>query len=156
MGNLFAALLAIVALVGTPATPHTSPPLPTIQVIAPKATLHLEVARTESERETGLMYRTKLPAHTGMLFVFAQDAPIEFWMKNTLVPLDMVFIAANGRVRSVAADVPATTPTAPDAKIPRRDGRAKYVIELPANEAARDGISIGTQLLINIPATGRA
>jgi uncharacterized protein len=115
--------------------------LPTIQVRAPRATLTLQVAKTEAEREFGLMNVTKLPPHTGMLFVFDQDAPVEFWMKDTLVPLDMVFLGPEGMVRTVAANVPATSPKTPDAQIPRRDGKAKYVIELPAGEADQDGIT---------------
>ena len=81
-----------------------------------------------------------------MIFVFEQDAPVEFWMKNTLVPLDMVFVAADGTVRTVAANVPVVPTDTPDDRIPRRDGTGQFVIELPANEAASDGIKTGTHL----------
>lgn len=117
-----------------------------VTVHAPKATLHLEVARNEVQRERGLMDRRTLPAHTGMVFVFDEDMPVEFWMKDTLVPLDMVFVAANGTVRSVARDVPVVAADTPDGRIPRRSGNAKYVIELPANEAQKDGIFTGCHL----------
>lgn len=120
--------------------------LPTVTIHAPKATLTLQVARTEDQREQGLMNVTALPPHTGMIFVFDKDAVVEFWMKNTLVPLDMVFLGPDGTVRSVAANVPATLRSTPDEKIPRRMGKAKYVIELPAGEADRDGI-IGSTVL---------
>jgi uncharacterized protein len=120
--------------------------LHTISVHAPKAMLVLQVASTEDERERGLMSVSKLPAHTGMLFVFDDDVPQGFWMKDTLVPLDMVFIGADGRVRRVFADVPVVPLDTPDEKIPRREAQAKYVIELPAGEAAADGIAQGTQL----------
>lgn len=113
---------------------------------APSAQLHLEVASTGAQRECGLMYRTSLPEHTGMLFVFAADAPLEFWMKNTLVPLDMVFVAADGTVRTVYANVATVPSTLPDDRIPLEPGVAKYVIELPAREAARDEIFTGTKL----------
>jgi uncharacterized membrane protein (UPF0127 family) len=89
---------------------------------------------------------THLPKHAGMVFVFEQDAPITFWMKNTLVPLDMVFVAADGTVRSVAANVPVVPESTADDAIPRRSGTAKFVIELPAGEAAIDGIVTGTRL----------
>lgn len=115
--------------------------LPTVTVHAPKATLTLQVAKSEDERELGLMNVTKLPPHTGMLFVFDRDAPVEFWMKSTLVPLDMVFLGPDGTVRTVAANVPSTTVETPDAQIPRREGQAMYVIELPAGEAEKDGIT---------------
>ena len=120
--------------------------LPAVTVHAPKAALTLQVAKTESQRELGLMNVTSLPRHTGMVFVFDQDAQVEFWMKNTLVPLDMVFVGADGRVRAVAPNVPSTKPDTPDEKIPRRSGTAKYVLELPAGEAAKDGITSGVAL----------
>jgi uncharacterized protein len=135
---LFAALLAQ----ATPAPQH----LPTINVHAPHAMLTLQVAKTEQERETGLMSVTTLPAHTGMVFVFEQDAPVTFWMKDTLVSLDMVFVAADGTVRSVAANVPVVSEDTPDSQIPTRPGVAKYVIELPAGEAQRDGIAPDVRL----------
>ena len=126
----------------TPAPQH----LATIVVHAPKATLTLQVATTEDQRETGLMSVTHLPAHTGMVFVFDEDAPVTFWMKDTLVPLDMIFVAADGTVRSVAANVPVVPEDTPDNKIPTRPGVAKFVIELAAGEAAHDGITTGVQL----------
>jgi uncharacterized protein len=81
-----------------------------------------------------------------MIFVFGGDAPVAFWMKNTLVPLDMVFIAADGTVRRVFAKVAVVPRSLPDAEIPRESDVAKYVIELPAGEAAKDGIAAGVRL----------
>ncbi len=120
--------------------------LSTIVVHAPRADLTLEVARSETQREHGLMDRTTIPLHTGMIFVFERDEPVEFWMKNTLVPLDMIFVAADGTVRRVFANVPVVAPTMPDDEIPREGAGAKYVIELRAGEAARDGIAQGIKL----------
>jgi hypothetical protein len=120
--------------------------LATSVVRAPKADLTLEVARTEAQRERGLMDRTAIPSHTGMIFVFERDETVAFWMKNTLVPLDMIFVAANGTVRRVFADVPVVARTLPDAQIPQESADAKYVIELAAGEAARDGIAAGVKL----------
>jgi len=141
---LSALLLAALAASPTPAPSAT--PLAIVTLSAPSARLRVEVADTEETREYGLMNRTSLPAHTGMLFVFERDEPIDFWMKNTLVPLDMVFIDAKGVVRSVAANVPTVAPSTPDDKIPRRRGRARFVIELPANEAAADGLRPGVRI----------
>jgi uncharacterized membrane protein (UPF0127 family) len=140
---VIAMILAALIAQATPAPQH----LPTIVVHAPRALLALQVANTEDQRETGLMSVTKLPAHTGMVFVFDADVPVTFWMKDTLVPLDMVFVAPDGTVRSVADNVPVVPETAPDDAIPRRSGTAKYVIELPAGEAASDGIVKGVTLL---------
>jgi uncharacterized membrane protein (UPF0127 family) len=140
----------ILAVLTTPPPQH----LTSITVDAPRAVLHLQVARTESERELGLMSVTELPPHTGMLFVFDRDAEREFWMKDTLVPLDMVFLGARGRVRAVFPNVPVVPLNTPDDRIPRRDADAKYVIELPAGEAAQDGIVDGVRLP-EIPAKSR-
>jgi uncharacterized protein len=120
--------------------------LATTIVHAPKADLTLEVARTEPQRERGLMDRRTLPAHTGMIFVFERDEPVAFWMKNTLVSLDMVFVAADGTVRRVFAKVPVLNPQPQDDRIPRESAQAEYVIELPAGEASRDGIAAGVKL----------
>lgn len=120
--------------------------LATMPVQAPKATLVLEVARTEQQREYGLMNRRSLPEHTGMIFVFPADQQIAFWMKDTLIPLDMVFIAADGTVRKVYANVPVLAPHTADVDIPLEPGIGKYVIELPAGEAAQDGITEGVKL----------
>ncbi len=136
-----AALLATAT--PTPQLPHA---LPSTIVRAPKATLSLEVAADEADREHGLMDRTVLPAHTGMLFVFDSDDLQSFWMKDTLVPLDMVFIGADGVVRKVFAGVPVVAPDLPDGEIPLETARAKYVIELPSGEAARDGRAAGTKV----------
>lgn len=128
--------------------------LPTVVVHAPRADLTLELARTEAAREHGLMDRTAIPPHTGMIFVFERDAPVAFWMKDTLVPLDMVFVGADGTVRGVFSDVPVVARGLPDADIPREAGVAKYVIELNAGEAARDGLVTGVKLdLHGIPAS---
>lgn len=120
--------------------------LPTVVVHAPRAELTLEVASTDAQRERGLMDRTAIPPRTGMIFVFERDEPVEFWMKETLVPLDMIFIAANGTVRRVYSNVPVVAPTMADESIPREGGEAKYVIELRAGEASQDGIAQGIKL----------
>lgn len=121
-----------------------------VTVHAPKADLQLEVAATAAQQERGLMNRTAMAPHAGMLFVFDSDAPVQFWMKNTLIPLDMIFAGADGTVRTVYRNVAVVSPALPDDAIPREAGVAKYVIELGANEAERDGIRPGVRL--DIPA----
>jgi len=131
------------------ASPAPTPPvqhLPTMTVRAPSATLTLQVARTEWQREFGLMNVAALPEHTGMLFVFPQDGPVAFWMKDTLIPLDMVFVGNDWTVRAVAPRVPIVPSTMPDENIPLERGTAKYVIELASGEAAQDGIVPGVRL----------
>ena len=123
----------------------------TVQVTAPKATLTLEVAKTAQQREYGLMNRTSLAPHTGMLFVFDKDGDEMFWMKDTLLSLDMIFVGADGKVRQIYANVPVVDPKLPDDQIPLEGGQAKYVIELSAGEAAADGIISGSVLRIPPP-----
>ncbi|HEY8322734.1 MAG TPA: DUF192 domain-containing protein [Candidatus Baltobacteraceae bacterium] len=139
--------LALLVALATPAA--AMPPaqhLPTIAVRTPAATLTLQVAKTELQRELGLMGVTALPEHTGMLFVFPQDGPVAFWMKDTLIPLDMVFVGSDWKVRSIAARVPTVPATMPDENIPLVRGNARYVIELSSGEASQDGIVPGVRL----------
>ncbi|HET9393984.1 MAG TPA: DUF192 domain-containing protein [Candidatus Rubrimentiphilum sp.] len=143
---LEALVLAVALNTSSPQPVPTPQILPAMWLSAPSARLRVQVARTEQQRERGLMGVRKLAAHTGMLFVFDADAPIEFWMKDTLLPLDMVFIGKNGIVRNVFANVPVVPLDTPDNLIPRRDGIAKYVLELPAGEAARDGFWYGVRI----------
>jgi uncharacterized membrane protein (UPF0127 family) len=157
---LAAVLLALVPLAARGATPCPAPsstpnPHP-ISVAAPNATLALRVANTWPTREYGLMCVTDLPAHTGMIFVFSDgDQRRSFWMKNTLIPLDMVFVKKSGAVDTVAANVPATTTDTTELDIPWRYGVGEYVIELPAGDAARDGIVRGTHLDLRAAGTSK-
>lgn len=143
---IFDALVLAAALAATPAPLPTPQSLPTMVLQAPKAALRLQVARTEEQRERGLMSVRHLQTHTGMLFVFESDGPVAFWMKDTLIPLDMVFVSKNGVVRKVFPRVPVVAPTLPDHDIPLEQADAQYVIELPAGEAAPDGIIPGVRL----------
>ena len=155
----FAALGSVPACAQSPAT---QPPAPStcmtaqtaaatpVRVKAPGGTLELRIADTVSKREYGLMCVRSLPPRTGMIFVFSDgDNFRDFWMKNTLIPLDMVFVSKNGLVNQVRANVPATKVDTPDEKIPHRDGTGSYVIELAAGEAGRAGIKPGTMLDVN-------
>ncbi|HLI97396.1 MAG TPA: DUF192 domain-containing protein [Candidatus Baltobacteraceae bacterium] len=143
---IFSALAAAIIAALTPNPLPTPQSLPIIALHAPKATLHVQVARTEPQRERGLMSVRHLTAHTGMLFIFDSDTPVAFWMKDTLIPLDMVFISQQGVVRKVFARVAVVSPQLPDAQIPLEQGAAKFVIELPSGEAALDGLQPGTRV----------
>ena len=99
------------------------------------------VAATEPRRQQGLMWVRKLKSHYGMLFVFDQPQVASFWMKNTLIPLDMLFIAPDGRVIRVAAN---TTPRslAPVDSL----GIVAAVLELRGGEAGRRSIGPGARV----------
>jgi len=130
-------------------------PLPVVDATAGDVKLRLAVANDETNRELGLMCVTRLRAHRGMIFVFPQSADQEFWMKNTLIPLDMLWVSADGTVTSVASDVPASTLQTPDDKVARRRGRGLYVIEVSGGEAARDGIAAASVLKLPALTTDR-
>ncbi|MEA2663723.1 MAG: uncharacterized protein QOI11_667, partial [Candidatus Eremiobacteraeota bacterium] len=119
-------------------------------VDAPKSALRLAVADTDPRREHGLMGVAAVPPGEGMLFVFpeAADQRRDFWMKDTIAPLDMVFVRADGTVSSVAARVPATKPGTPDSRVARRFGVGRYVIELTAGGAAAAGLRPGSRLAL--------
>src|SRR3989442_6984962 len=98
----------------------------------------LEVAATPAERERGLMYRSSLAEGRGMLFVFDKDGNHAFWMKNTLIPLDMLFIARDGTVVGIHAN--ATPLSTADIAVGKP---SRYVLEVPGGWAARQGIAAG-------------
>lgn len=101
----------------------------------------VEVARTPEQRARGLMFRTELAADAGMLFLFESAGPVSFWMKNTYLPLDMLFIDDAGVVIRVAAD---TTPLSLT-PVPS-GGPARAVLEVAAGTAARLGIAPGARV----------
>jgi uncharacterized membrane protein (UPF0127 family) len=103
---------------------------------------NVEVVSSGEERERGLMYRQSLAADAGMLFDFQQDQPVSMWMKNTFIPLDMLFITADGTVVRVAADtVPQSLETIPSGQ------PVRAVLEIKGGEAARQGIAAGDHVL---------
>jgi len=112
--------------------------------------LAVEVADTVSEIERGLMERESLPNGTGMLFVYGSAGQRRFWMKNTLVPLDIIFVDTNGRVVNVEHASPGfegeRTCSNPDYYC--SDGPAQFVVEAERGYANRTGISPGDQLVI--------
>lgn len=107
-----------------------------------KARFSIEIARTGTEHSRGLMFRTDLPDDRGMLFVFPNERPRAFWMRNTPTPLDIVYADANGRIISIAANtVPFSTQPIPS------DGPAQYVLELLAGTSQMLNIGVGDRLM---------
>lgn len=95
----------------------------------------VEVARTEDEQAKGLMFRTSLPADGGMIFPFAQPRFASFWMKNTLIPLDMIFIRADGSIDRIAEN---TIPGSLEPVV--SGGDVSAVLELAGGTATELGI----------------
>ncbi len=106
----------------------------------------LEVADNRSEREKGLMDRTKLGKNQGMLFIFEEEAPRGFWMKNTLIPLDMIFLDKDKEVINVETAYPEPNTSDSELKVYRSERPAKYVIEVNAGFAESNSISPGTEV----------
>ena len=119
-------------------------PPPTPACVAPDGALfRLELAVTPEEKARGLMYRDSLSEDAGMLFVFDQDGRLSFWMKDTVIPLDMVWLAADGTVVDVRTVQPCRMepcPTYAGLKL------ARAVLELNAGLASKHGIKPGTVL----------
>lgn len=112
--------------------------------IASKGGVHVftvEIADTEAAREKGLMYRKSLPPGQGMLFDFHSDQPVRFWMKNTYIPLDMIFIRSDGRILNIAEN---TTPMSEN-EVPSA-GPVQAVLEVRGGTARKLGIAPGDRV----------
>ncbi len=106
-----------------------------------QARFSVELADTEAERSQGLMYREKMAASAGMLFVYPRPQPARFWMANTLIPLDMIFADAEGRVTKVHAMA------RPQDRTTIEGGEAvQFVLEINGGLARRLGIAEGAEM----------
>ena len=112
--------------------------------IVTKSGVHVfsvEMATTEEEKTTGLMYRKELADGKGMLFDFSPEQEVSMWMKNTYIPLDMIFIRADGRILRIAENTePQST------RIISSGGLAKGVLEVIAGTARKYGIAPGDRV----------
>ncbi|MDR0494555.1 MAG: DUF192 domain-containing protein [Treponema sp.] len=104
----------------------------------------VEIARTEEERALGLMHRKKLPDGEGMLFIFERDQQLSFWMKNTLIPLSIAFIASDGRITEIRDMRPH------DLNPVQSSRSVRYALEAPQGWFARAGIKPGNTVIINV------
>lgn len=101
----------------------------------------VEVAANDADRQKGLMFRKELPEGKGMLFDFKQDQDISMWMRNTYIPLDMLFINSDGRIRRIAENtVPFSERTIPSG------GPVRGVLEVIAGTAKKLGIAPGDRV----------
>ncbi|WP_235889347.1 DUF192 domain-containing protein [Glacieibacterium frigidum] len=153
MKAFIAALLLIAAAPGPLAAQAIVSAQPTLRTIplrlvtaARTYRLRVEVAATPREQQIGMMFRTQLPRGKGMLFPFASPRRLSFWMENTVIPLDLVFVSADGRIVNVAANA---KPYSQDL-IPSQ-GPAVAVLELAGGEAARMGLRPGDRVEYTLP-----
>lgn len=98
----------------------------------------VEIVATPEERARGLMFRKSLKKNEGMLFLFPREQQLAFWMKNTFLSLDMVFVSSDWKVVGVLRDVP---PLNEERRMV--DGNSQYVLEFAAGTAEREGIEPG-------------
>jgi uncharacterized protein len=142
LGNLYSGLIAVyvAALAGAG---HARCAADTVELRGGSGIQRfgVEVADTEAERARGLMQRAEMPSAAGMLFVYQADTHAFFWMKDTLIPLDMVFADAAGRVTRVHSDAVPQDLTPIDGG----DG-VRYVLEINAGLAKRMGIVPGSEM----------
>lgn len=149
------AVLAMLLMIGcsSPApapVAETSTPQPATSDSGPRVVfpngfvVSVEIAADDEMRARGLMYRDHLDPGRGMLFVFPRDDVFSFWMKNTRIPLDMIWIDANRRVVGILANVPPCR--VEDCPSYGPGVIARYVLEVGGGESARRGLKIGDSL----------
>lgn len=122
-------------------------PNPTLKTVILKVNtieITAEVARTELERNRGLMFRKSLPDGKGMLFVFEYDQKVAFWMKNTSLPLSVAYIASDGTITQIMDLVPFSEEPRPSTR------SVRYALEVPQGWFAKMNIKPGD--IITIPA----
>ena len=138
--------LLVALFLATPSCKTESPPAPadayTVEMKLGTETFHVEIADTPRKQQLGLMHRKSMPADHGMLFVFPDERERNFWMKNTLIPLDIVYADAKGKVVSVKPMQPMDETAVPS------DGDAKYAVEINQGAARRAGVKAGDVLVI--------
>jgi hypothetical protein len=103
--------------------------------------VNVEIANTPEKRSLGLMYRRDLPEQHGMLFLFPREEPLSFWMKNTPLPLDIIFINTTHTIVSIAQN------TTPFSQKPLPSGRpAQFVLEVNGGFCQRHSVTVGDQV----------
>ena len=117
---------------------RASDPTVVVQADGRPVPFRVEVALTPDEHARGLMYRSHLDADAGMLFVFPEPAVQRFWMKNTLIPLDMIFITPDLRIAGIVANAQPETET--ERMVP---ARSQYVLEIGGGLSQRLGLHAG-------------
>jgi uncharacterized membrane protein (UPF0127 family) len=152
--SLTLAVCALVACDGTrPAAPAPAPPVAAAEApsrvyfatAAGEVVVQVEVADTEAAHARGLMYRRELARDRGMLFVFSTEEEHSFWMKNTFLPLDMIFVSDGLEVVGVVADAEPLTESSRSVGKPSR-----YVVEVNAGFARERGITAGTRMRVEL------
>lgn len=136
LGLLLPAAAGVLLLSGS-----TAPQVTIHRATGKPVTVTVEIAATPAQRERGLMFRRELPSAGGMLFIFPSESDHRFWMKNTALSLDIIFIGSNLRVVGMQTDA-----------VPYSERRlsvgkpSRYVLEVAAGFCAREGIQVGDRV----------
>jgi len=135
-----ALVLTALAITASAQTGQPQTRLPRIELNAGLHRIDAQVASTPQERQIGLMHRPEMPAHEGMLFVFAEPAKQCFWMKNTLLPLTAAFVADDGSIVNLADMQPQDETTHCSSK------PVRYVLEMNQGWFTQRGLVAGSKL----------
>jgi hypothetical protein len=136
------ALLAATALATAPACASPGGPRVVLESGGKSHVVRVELADTDLKRERGLMFRKELPDGQGMLFLFDEERDHTFWMKDTLIPLDMIFVDGSGRVTTIVANARPLTLE------PRTGGPARMVLEVPGGWARAHDVRVGDRMRV--------
>jgi uncharacterized protein len=136
------ALLLALSLASSGVACATDGPRATIRTANGSVEVRLELAATPEAAQRGLMYRTELADGDGMLFLFETDEDHAFWMKNTYIPLDMLFIASSGPASGRIAGIHANAKPLSTASI-SVGAPSRWVLEVPGGWCARNGVVVG-------------
>jgi uncharacterized membrane protein (UPF0127 family) len=141
-----APLLLAMAAACTSPRGHDAPASAQPRVVVENSTgaqhaVRVELARTEAERARGLMFRTSLDPDAGMLFVFEESANHGFWMQNTYIPLDMIFIDEAGRIVGIVENATPRSLEIREVGVPSR-----YVLEVNGGWSAAHGVRTGDRV----------
>jgi uncharacterized protein len=141
--RLWAALAVVVIVALGAGVPARSDGLTALQIVTATGAhdFQVEIAKDDASRARGLMDRRFMPADHGMLFEFESEAPVAFWMKDTYIPLDMIFISRTGIVTNIVANAePLSERTIPSGP------PCMAVLELNGGAAARIGLKVGDKV----------
>jgi uncharacterized membrane protein (UPF0127 family) len=137
-------LLAALALIPMRAAGAGSCEIRIINSMSKPVTLKAELALTDAEKSRGLMHRRSIPENSGMLFVFGRELELNFWMKNTYVPLSIAYIGKNGVINEIYDMKPLDASIHYPSRYP-----AKYALEVPKGWFAQNGVAPGCRLILD-------
>jgi uncharacterized membrane protein (UPF0127 family) len=148
MPSLARGFATIVLVLGLTVSACANEPRVVLHTGGGDVTVTVEVAASPAQQSLGLMYRKELGAAAGMLFVFDTAVEHPFWMKNTVLPLDMIFLGDDRKIVGIVKDAVPFTTTSRTVGVPSR-----YVLEVNAGFSEKHGVKTGDQATFeNVPA----